>query len=296
VNGAPDRPVAATLVATTFAMVAFAANSVLCRLALGEGSADAAGFTVLRLVSGAAALALLTTARRRPRTTTRARPPWISGAFLFLYAAGFSFAYVTLSAGTGALLLFGAVQTTMIVAALLAGERFGAAEGIGLVAALAGLAVLVAPGVTAPSLHGSVLMLAAGIAWGFYSLRGRGSIDAMRDTARNFAVTVPMAVLLGLGFFPMLRMSAGAALLAVISGAVTSGLGYVIWYAALRGLTSVRAAIVQLSVPALAALGGAIFLHETVTLRLLLSGVMILGGVGIAVLHRARPAPSTTDP
>jgi drug/metabolite transporter (DMT)-like permease len=118
----------------------------------------------------------------------------------------------------------------------------------------------------------------------------------MRDTARNFAVTVPMAVLLGLGFFPMLRMSAGAALLAVISGAVTSGLGYVIWYAALRGLTSVRAAIVQLSVPALAALGGAIFLHETVTLRLLLSGVMILGGVGIAVLHRARPAPSTTDP
>jgi drug/metabolite transporter (DMT)-like permease len=185
----------------------------------------------------------------------------------------------------------------MILAALRAGERFRLAEGIGLVAALAGLAVRVAPGVSAPSLSGSALMIAAGVAWGIYSLRGRRAGDPLRETARDFAAAVPMTVLLSLVALSVAHLSARGVILAVVSGAATSGLGYVVWYSALRGLTSVRAAIVQLSVPAIAALGGVVFLHERISLRLLLSAALILGGVAIAVVRRAAavPDPSGAD-
>jgi drug/metabolite transporter (DMT)-like permease len=286
----PARPV--TLLVTAFTMLAFAANSLLCRAALGSGSVDAASFTLLRVGSGAAFLALLAASRRAPAREAppvRGRSPWIAGAFLFLYAAGFSFAYIALEAGTGALLLFGTVQATLIVLAHRSGERFRLAEGIGIAVALAGLVALVAPGVQAPSLAGAGLMVGAGIAWGFYSLHGRGIADPLGDTARNFAATVPMALALSLVFAADARLSPRGAALAVVSGAVTSGLGYVLWYYALRGLTWIRAAIVQLAVPAIAAAGGVVVLDEPVTARLVVAGLLILGGVAVAVAGRERP-------
>ncbi|HSQ61008.1 MAG TPA: DMT family transporter [Acidobacteriota bacterium] len=285
---APVPGRAVTLLVTAFTMLAFAANSLLCRAALGPGSVDAASFTLLRIGSGAALLGLLAAARRAPAPAS-APAPWISGACLFLYAAGFSFAYGTLETGTGALLLFGTVQATMIVLAHRSGERFRIAEGIGFGAALAGLLWLVAPGVRAPSPGGAALMIGAGIAWGFYSLRGRGIADPLGGTARNFAAAVPMALALSLVFAASARLTTRGVVLAVVSGAVTSGLGYVLWYHALRGLTWIRAAIVQLAVPAIAAAGGVVLLGEPVTARLVLSGLLILGGVAVAVAGRERP-------
>lgn len=289
---APIPARAATLLVTAFTMLAFAANSLLCRAALGSGNADAASFTLLRVGSGAALLALLAASRRAPaREPPRVpgRSAWIPGAFLFLYAAGFSFAYLALEAGTGALLLFGTVQATLIVLAHRTGERFRLAEGVGFATALAGLVALVAPGIRAPSPAGATLMVVAGIAWGFYSLHGRGVADPLGSTARNFAAAVPMALALSLVFAADARLSPRGAALAVFSGAVTSGLGYVLWYHALRGLTWIRAAVVQLAVPAIAAAGGVLVLGEPVTARLVVSGLLILGGVAVAVAGRERP-------
>jgi len=287
-----------TALLTAAALVAFAANSVLCRVALSGGGIDAASFGSIRLASGAAALALIHVARRGARPENRG---WISPAMLFAYVAAFSFAYASVSAGTGALLLFGAVQATMIAVALRSGERFVRAEAVGLAAALGGLAYLVLPGLAAPSPTGSALMIAAGVAWGVYSLRGRGSRDPLGDTARNFALATPLALVVSVATHAGARVDGRGALLAVCSGAVTSGLGYVVWFAALRGLTAIRAATVQLAVPALAAAGGVVFLGETVTLRFVVAAAMILGGVGVAVAGRARgpvtpPTSSTPRP
>jgi drug/metabolite transporter (DMT)-like permease len=289
------RAAVGTLAATAFALVAFASNSLLCRLALGSGSIDASSFTTLRIASGAALLVPLAFSRRGGRAVKTRGLPWISAGFLFLYAAAFSFAYVSLSAGTGALLLFGAVQATMIAWAIRSGERFGLFEGVGLVAAIAGLVVLVAPGVRAPSLAGSALMLVAGGAWGCYSLRGRNGDDPLAATSRNFLAAVPFTVALSVASLSALHVSARGVVVAVVSGAITSGLGYVVWYQALRGLTSIRAAIVQLAVPALAALGGVAFLGEPVTLRLVVSGILILGGVALATLEREREEPRDVE-
>ncbi len=281
------KPGAATTAPlTALALACFAANSVLCRLALGTHAIDAAGFTAVRLASGALLLVALRAASRRDAAP---RPDRLSPALLFAYAAAFSFAYLDLPAGTGALLLFGSVQATMLLAALRGGERFRAAEGVGLALALAGLAWLVAPGLAAPSPRGSALMVTAGVAWGLYSIRGRGTADPLTATARNFAWATPLALAVALLAWGRGHASPRGLALAIASGALTSGLGYVTWFAALRGLTAIRAAVVQLAVPALAAMGGVLVLSERLTLRLVVAAVAILGGVAIAIAsHRPR--------
>ena len=268
-----------------FSLVAFAANSVLCRLALGTGGIDASSFSMIRIASGALILWIIVTVLHR-RTSVTSRGNWISAAMLCLYAVAFSFAYVSLATGTGALILFGAVQATMIFAGLRSGERLNTSQWIGLACAGGGLVYLVSPGLAAPSPVGSGLMALAGISWGVYSLRGRISGDPVLATAGNFARAVPLALAVSVLSLAGLHLSLTGAALAAVSGAVTSGIGYVFWYAALRGLQATRAAIVQLSVPALAAFGGVLFLSEPLTIRLAVAGTVILGGVGVAVLGR----------
>ncbi len=287
----PETPPALrTALLTTLALLCFAANSLLCRLALGMGTIDAASFSSLRLASGAITLWLLAEASSAGRL--EARPGrWRAGLMLCLYAVAFSFAYLSLSTGTGALILFGSVQVTMIAVALASGERPRLLEWAGLAIALAGLVALVLPGLTAPPLLGTALMATAGIAWGVYSLLGRGAVDPLGETAGNFLRSVPLAVAVSLATLDQAHLSPRGIVLAVVSGALTSGLGYVVWFAALRGLTATRAATVQLAVPVLAALGGVAMLAETISLRLTLSALLILGGIGLAVLGRRPPPP-----
>lgn len=277
-------PAARLAVLTSLAMVAFAGNSLLCRVALRHTRIDPATFTAIRLASGAALLWLI--ARMRGGTPSGSGN-WRSALALFAYAAGFSFAYVRLPAATGALLLFGAVQATMIGHGLLAGERLRGLQVRGLVLALGGLGGLLLPGLSAPPLAGVLLMLGAGIAWGVYSLRGRGSGNPLRETASNFLRAVPFAAA------PSLLMRADASLdgvglmYAVLSGALASGVGYALWYAALPALKATTAATVQLSVPVLAALAGILLLGEPLTLRLVLASAAILGGIALVILEKA---------
>lgn len=294
-SGAP----LATAIATIAALIAFAANSVLCRLALAPDLAsgetiDPASFTSLRLASGACFLTLVV--RVFPGKRGARHADWAAAAMLFLYAAAFSFAYLSLEAGTGALILFGAVQATMIGAGLRQGERPSRLEWMGILTALGGLVLLVAPGLTAPSPHGALLMALAGVGWGVYSLRGRGFTDPIRATAGNFARTLPFLLPLAAAMLPRLQVSPRGALLAVTSGAIASGMGYVAWYTVLPRLTATRAATLQLAVPVLAACGGVLLLGETLTLRLVLAGAAILGGIGLAVRSRqaARPRRRST--
>ncbi|MFD0726139.1 DMT family transporter [Lysobacter brunescens] len=266
------------------AMLAFAGNSVLCRLALRDGGIDAASFTSLRLVSGALVLWSIV----RLRSGARTGGDLVSAFALFVYAAGFSFAYVSLSTGTGALLLFGAVQATMIGHGLFAGERLAALQWCGLALALAGLIGLLLPGVSAPPVGGALLMVAAGIAWGAYSLRGRGAGDATAKTAGNFIRAVPFALVLSLFLLRDAHADAVGILCALISGALTSGVGYAIWYTALPHLRAASAATVQLSVPAIAAIAGIMLLGEPPTWRLLFATLAILGGIGLVVRAQSR--------
>jgi drug/metabolite transporter (DMT)-like permease len=269
-------------------MLAFAGNSLLCRAALAGRHADAASFTTLRLAGGAIALALL--ARARGSAAPPARKAWGSALALFAYAILFSLAYLRIPAGAGALLLFAAVQLTMIGAGLRAGERPRPLEWSGLAVSLAGLVVLARPGLERPDPLGVFVMLGAGVAWGVYSLRGRGVADAIAANASSFARALPLA-LAGSAAFGLLaatRVTPLGVVLAFVSGAVTSGLGYALWYAALRGLTASLAAIVQLSVPPLAAFGGVLTLGESVSLRLVLASALILGGIALAILGHRR--------
>ncbi len=276
-----------TSILTVLTMIAFAANSVLCRLALSPGSIDAAGFTTIRLVSGAVTLFVIFAISHRtwhlPKSSTLFSP-----FMLFLYAVAFSFAYISLSAGTGALILFGTVQMTMILMALIQGERPHTFEWLGLAMALAGLVYLVSPGLNAPSPLGSLLMAIAGIAWGVYSLLGRGTLDPLAETTRNFVWAMPLSIVVSAIMLVNSHITLRGVTLAVMSGALASGVGYVIWYAALRGLTATRAAIVQLSVPVIAAWGGVLFLGEAIDLRITISAVLILGGVALALRSRDR--------
>jgi drug/metabolite transporter (DMT)-like permease len=274
-----------TVVCTGFALVAFAANSVLCRLALGEATIDAASFTTIRLVSGALVLIMLAGATGKT-TTAEDRGNWTSAFMLFLYAVTFSFAYISLNTATGALILFGSVQATMIIFAIWKGERLGFMGSLGLFAALAGLTYLVFPGLAAPSPLGATLMAVAGISWGIYSLRGRGSLSPVAVTKDNFLRSTPFVVLISLIFFQGLHITFIGAFFAALSGGLTSAIGYVIWYAALRGHSATSAALVQLLVPVLAALGGVVLMSETLTVRLLLSSAMIIGGVALALTQR----------
>jgi drug/metabolite transporter (DMT)-like permease len=266
---------------TLMAMTAFAGNSLLCRLALKQTAIDAATFTLVRIVSGAVALGLILSLRSGG--SLRKAGSWFSASMLFLYAAAFSFAYLTLPAGTGALLLFGAVQATMIFWAWQGGERLAWRQRLGLVFALAGLVALVFPGLSAPPFGGSILMLTAGVAWGIYSLRGKNAGDPVRATAGNFARAVPFAVILSLASLPWMRLDRAGIVYAILSGAIASGAGYAIWYTALPGLKGASAASVQLMVPVLAAAGGILFLGESITLRLVLASVAVLGGIGLVV-------------
>ena len=276
-----------TATLTSLALVGFAANSLLCRLALREGEIDAASYTTLRLISGAAILWGIVALLSRPGSVKHGGSR-VSAAMLYLYAIAFSFAYLTLDAGTGALILFGAVQVTMIATGLAEGERPHVLQWLGLVVAFGGLVYLVFPGLSAPEPIGSVLMAVAGIAWGLYSLRGRCAGEPVVATAANFGRAVPFALIMSLVLLADFDISARGAWLAVLSGALASGLGYVIWYAALKGLTTSQAAAVQLSVPVLAELGGVLFLSESFTLRLLVSAITILGGVALT-LWRGNP-------
>lgn len=277
---------------TSVTLVAFAANSVLCRLALGDETIDAATFSGIRLASGAAMLFFICRGLGRREIFGRGGG-WRSAAMLFLYAVPFSFAYLDLSTGTGALILFASVQITMIAAALRAGERLRPLEWGGLGVALAGLLYLLSPGLQAPSLAGSLLMVTAGFSWGVYSLRGRGVADAVAATTDNFIRAVPLVLVVMIALVWRAHVSPRGILLAVASGAFASGLGYVLWYAALRGLSASQAGIVQLSVPVLAAIGGVIFMDETITMRLVLSAVLTLGGVAVAVVAKRRRLPAS---
>ena len=261
-------------------MIAFAGNSLLCRAALAGTEIDAASFTAIRLVSGAAFLFVLARVMRRSEAE---KGSWISALALFAYAALFSFAYLSLTAATGALLLFGAVQATMISHGLWKGERFSPAQLIGFALAIAGLGGLLLPGLSAPPLFGAVLMLASGVAWGWYSLRGRSAVDAIGATAGNFVLSVPFAAALVLLMHRELNLDTAGVGYAVASGAIASGLGYAIWYTVLPALKSSTAATVQLSVPAIAAFGGVLLLGEPISLRLVLASVAILGGIAMVI-------------
>ena len=274
---------------TLLAMIAFASNSLLCRAALKETSIDAASFTSIRIFSGALALWIILKMRR---STSSLAGDWISGFALFAYAAAFSFAYNTLSAGTGALLLFGAVQATMISWGYCKGERLRAIQIAGLLVAVIGLIVLVFPGLSAPPLMGSVLMLSAGLAWGVYSLRGKTAGDPIAATSGNFLRAVPFAALVSVIMLPKMHLDSLGVIYAVISGAITSGLGYVIWYAALTGLKAASAATVQLSVPVLAATGGILLLGEPITLRYVIASIAVLGGIFLVVIEKRKGSVS----
>jgi drug/metabolite transporter (DMT)-like permease len=302
---------------TLAAMIAFASNSLLCRAALKQTRIDAATFTFVRIFFGAAALWVIMNARnwlmvdRTPSPSVISFPNsspvtrhsalqygnWISALVLFVYAAAFSFSYVNLSAGTGALLLFGAVQATMILWGLHKGERLDAIQIAGFILAVTGLVVLVFPGLSAPPLIGSILMLGAGVAWGIYSLRGKGEEKPASATTGNFIRAVPFAVALGIIFVPWAHVDLAGITFGIISGAITSGLGYVIWYSALPGLKAASAATVQLSVPVLAATGGILLLGEPITLRYLLASVAVLGGIALVVvtLHSQDQTASRTE-
>ncbi|MGN6113575.1 MAG: DMT family transporter [Luteimonas sp.] len=286
------------LALTTLALVAFAANSLLCRAALAHTGIDAATFTTVRLLSGAIVLGLLAWRRARPappvpsaaggtRAPQHGGGDWTSAAALFAYAFGFSFAYVQLPAAAGALLLFGAVQATMIGWGLWKGERLRALQIAGLVVACGGLAGLLLPGLSAPPLAGATLMVVAGVGWGVYSLRGRRAADPLRATAGNFLRAAPMALLASACFAHAAAYDAAGVGYAIASGALASGLGYAIWYTALPSLKATTAATVQLCVPVLAAAGGIAFLGEPLTLRLVAASVAILGGIALVTARRA---------
>ena len=275
---------------TSLAMVAFAGNSLLCRAAPKHTGIDAASFTSIRLVSGAMMLWLVV---RMRGGTTSGSGNWLSAFALFVYAALLSYAYASLSTAMGALLLFGAVQATMIGHGIRAGERLLKLQLAGLVLAFAGLVGVLLPGLSAPPVSGSLLMLGSGVAWGVYSLRGKGAGDPTRVTAGNFLRAVPIAAVLSALMYDQTSLDRAGFWYAVASGALTSGIGYAIWYTALPALKAAKAATVQLSVPVIAAAGGTVFLGEPLTLRLVLSSMAILGGIALVILekqhvHRSR--------
>jgi drug/metabolite transporter (DMT)-like permease len=269
-------------------MAAFAGNSLLCRAALTDTGIDAVSFTTIRLIAGAVTLWLIAIMLRASHA---GKGSWPSGAALVIYAAGFSFAYVSLPAATGALILFGAVQATMIGHGIRAGERMTRRQLAGFALAIAGLVGLLLPGLAAPPLHGALLMLGSGVAWGIYSLRGKGEGDPIRVTAGNFLRAAPIAGLLSVLLHDSMSVDSAGVVYAVASGALASGMGYAVWYTALPALKATSAATVQLSVPVIAALGGVAFLGESLSLRLVLASAAILGGIALVVLVKQARVP-----
>lgn len=275
-----------TTLLTCAALIAFAGNSILSRLALGQGLVDATTFSSVRLLFGAVALSLLLVLNGENKILKGGN--WQSAVALFVYAIAFSLSYLSLTTATGALILFGAVQVTMLLLALNAGERPHSLQWLGLCIALSGLIYLLLPGVEAPSLTGAAFMGVAGIAWGQYSYLGRKSVAPLAQTAGNFIRTVPMAVILNVFLISQFHAEPSGILLAATAGALTSGVGYVVWYAALRRLASIQAAAVQLCVPIIAAAGGVVFVSETLSLRLMLATLIVLGGIALVLFGRER--------
>ena len=282
---------------TAFALLAFAFNSILCRLALRGGEADAAGFTIVRLAAGAVTLLGITIisgiARRGNSQVPLLRAgfrngSWVSALWLATYAVLFSLAYLGITAGTGALILFGSVQLTMLAVSIARGERPPLLEWLGIAVAIGGLVYLVLPGLAAPPLNSSILMVIAGASWGLYTLRGKKSNDPLADTTGNFLRTLVVVPVLAMIFWSSLHLTPQGTLLAILSGAVTSGIGYSIWYAALKHHTATRAAVLQLAVPVIAAILGIFFLAETASLRLVISGALVLGGIGLTIVGRKK--------
>lgn len=268
---------------TVLAMLAFAGNSLLCRLALKNTAIDAASFTSVRLVAAAITLWVLVSIFARSKALAG---NWPSALALFIYAAGFSFAYINLTAATGALLLFGSVQISMIGFGIWKGERFSGLQVVGFLTAIAGLISLVLPGLSAPPLTNAILMIAAGVAWGAYSLRGRGAGDPTAVTAGNFIRTIPFTLVLSVVMFKHMNLDNQGVYFALASGAITSGLGYSIWYWALPGLKVTQAATVQLSVPVIAAFGGVLILGESLSLRLMVASVAIITGIACVIYEK----------
>ena len=279
------------IASTVFALFAFAANSVFCRLALGDEAIDATSFTSVRLFSGIIVLFILmqfTSHVSKPQSSLKAnaKGSWLAAIMLFTYAVTFSFGYISLDTGTGALILFGAVQITMILFNVISGSRLHYSEWLGLTCAFIGFVYLILPSITTPSLTGFILMSVSGMAWAFYTLLGRKSKHALSDTAFNFLRTSPFILILVLLSFNNLHISSTGFLLAVLSGAIASGIGYFVWYIALSGLSVTQAAVLQLFVPIIAALGGVIFTSESITLRLIESSILVLGGILLVILGR----------
>lgn len=274
------------IVLTTLAMLAFAANSILCRMALGDHAIDAASFTSIRLLSGAVMLSGILLYRHRSLRSGKIDA--IATLMLFVYAICFSFSYIELSAGTGALVLFGAVQVTMILFGIATGERHGTIVWIGIVAAFGGLVYLLMPSVSAPPLMSALLMIVAGIAWGVYTIRGKRSRDPLAATAWNFISTIPLSLLAYVIFRTDAHLTSSGVTLAILSGTLASGIGYVIWYAALPHLSRTTAATVQLSVPVIAAVGGVLLLSEPVSARLVIASLVVLGGIHLTISKATR--------
>jgi drug/metabolite transporter (DMT)-like permease len=271
---------------TLFALIAFAGNSVLCRLALGDSAIDAASFTSIRLASGVIMLLLLFKLSLKQDSQVTSKGSWLAAIMLFIYAIAFSYAYISLDTGVGALILFGAVQLSMILIGLFKGNKLHLAEWLGVLVAFTGFVYLVLPSLSTPSFLGFVLMTLAGFAWGIYSLLGRGSPSPIADTTYNFLRTTPLIVILVLVSLSSTHITQKGVILAILSGAITSGIGYTIWYLALRGLSVTQAAVVQLLVPIIAAIGGVLFANEMISLRLIVSSLLVLGGILIVVLGR----------
>ncbi|MCH1931186.1 DMT family transporter [Shewanella sp. A25] len=276
------------LLLTSLTMLAFACNSILCRLALKDGSIDASSFTLIRLISGALMLWLLSVKNKQ----VEEGGSWSSALALFTYAAGFSYAYINMTASMGALLLFGAVQTTMIGFGLFKKELFNKIQWLGLLSAASGLVFLLLPGLAAPPMFSSFLMIIAGIAWGIYSILGKGAKHPIQVSAGNFIRTIPFCLLLMLLMLDQHSVSTVGIIYAVLSGALASGVGYAIWYSVLPQLSSTYAATVQLSVPLIAAVGGVLLLGEAFNIRLLVSSLAILGGIALVVLKKKANEPN----
>jgi drug/metabolite transporter (DMT)-like permease len=286
-----------TTLLSALALIAFAGNSVLCRLALSNGSIDPASFTGIRLASGAIVLLLLVWgigllkarhAAAQQSVKKRANLSWMAALMLFAYAVLFSFAYTTLATGVGALILFGSVQISMVCISLVQGNRMKLFEWLGLLIACAGLVYLVLPELSEPSIMGFIMMAMAGMAWSMYTIIGQGSQNPLNDTSSNFIRSLPLAIILLLIYAGQLSATPSAWLLAISSGAITSGLGYAIWYAALRDLTTSQAGVMQLLVPVIAALGGVVFANELLSERLIISSMLTLGGILIVLLAKKR--------
>jgi len=261
--------------------MAFAANSVICRLALKSDSIDASSFTSIRLISGVVMFLILIGFKSKPQLPLKKfnTKNMFSASMLFLYAITFSFAYISLEAGTGALILFGSVQLTMITMSIISGHRLNILEFLGLILSFSGLTYLVYPSLSSPSFSGFVLMLISGIAWGNYTLSGKKSNQPFNDTALNFVYTIPFLIVLLLLTVSQQDISSQGIIYAILSGALASALGYTIWFKALRGLSNTEASVVQLSVPIIAAFGGLLFVSEPISQRLIFASILVLGGI-----------------